>query len=87
MGVFYLMLPTYDNVVGNTKLRRGAKATKGRLTVGLKWNATGTKFLKVDLFWISKKSRYFGGIWKPKNLGGLYYHNKKALMKQAVGGI
>ena len=78
------MLATFGNVVGNTKCRRGAKAAKDKLTVGLIWNATGTDFWKPVFIRSAKRPRCFGRIWKPENLGGLYYHKHKAWMKQDI---
>ena len=43
-GLYYRMLATYNNVVGATKGRKGAKKPKDRLTVGLFWNIDGTDF-------------------------------------------
>ena len=59
IGLFYRMLASYGNVVGNTKSRRGAKAAKDRLTVGITWNATGTDFWKPIFIVKSKRPRCF----------------------------
>ncbi len=40
------MLTTHGNVIGKTKDRRGAKAARDRLTVGLTWIVTGTDYWK-----------------------------------------
>ncbi len=79
------MLATYGNVIGKTKDRRGAKAaSKDRLTVGLTWNATGTDYWKQVFIGKAKRPRCFGRLWNPENIGGLYYHNNKAWMRQDV---
>ena len=67
-----------------SKNRREAKLAKHRLTVGLTWNASGEDFWNPVFIGKSKRPRCFGKHWNVEDIGGLYYYNAKAWMRQEV---
>ena len=84
VGLFYRMLATAGNVVGDTRSRKGAKKAKDRLTSCIFWNATGTDFWKPVFIGKAKQPRCFGKHWTPKNIGALYYHNACSWMRSDI---
>ncbi len=71
--LLYRILATFGNVVSATKNRRGAKLANDRITIGIFFNATGSKCWKPATIGTAKNSRCFGNYWTLKKACVLYY--------------